>query len=406
MRLLAFLLLLAACGAGAPAPAAPTNSAELAIVGARIYPSPEVPPLSDGVILVGGGKILAVGTRDEVPVPPGARTIDATGATVLAGFWNCHVHFMEPKWEGAQQQPAERLTQQLREMLTGYGFTSVVDAASSYANTDALRQRIEAGEVPGPRILAAGAVLFPPDGVPYYVREQAPPEVVAALPQPATAEEAVQQVRLFADVPSDIVKLFVVSWVARGEPKPMPQDVVRAAVAEAHRQGKLVYAHPSTAEGIELVLDAGVDVLAHSTEEPELWTDEVVARLRAARVSLIPTLTLFGDASGPAGIGREVKSYADAGGQILFGTDIGFLPDYDPTREYELLAQAGLTFPQILAMLTTAPAERFGLAARIGTVATGKDADLVILEGDPAAHIRALAQVRATFRAGRQIAGR
>src|SRR6185312_12706673 len=180
-----------------------------------------------------------------------------------------------------------------------------------------------------------------------------------------------------------------VSWVKKnGKPTPFPMqlNVVQAAVNEAHRKGKLVFAHPSTIEGVNLVLAGHVDVLAHTIEGPADWTPEVVAKIKAANVSLIPTLALFNSPTEiNQGILHEVKSYSDAGGRILFGTDIGYLTNYaDLTREFELLKRAGLTFPQILASLTTAPAERLGFAKTTARLANGMDADLVILDADPA----------------------
>jgi len=123
---------------------------------------------------------------------------------------------------------------------------------------------------------------------------------------------------------------------------------------------------------------------------------------------LIPTLTLFSGTDGPdanhLGILQEVKSYSDAGGQILFGTDIGYITDYHLlTREYELLDRAGLTYRQVLAALTTAPAKRLGFAATTGWIAAGQDADLVILDQDPADDIRAFSQIRMTLRQGNVI---
>ena len=101
---------------------------------------------------------------------------------------------------------------------------------------------------------------------------------------------------------------------------------------------------------------------------------------------------------------REVKSYSEAGGQILFGTDVGFLTDYDAmAQEVSLLAQSGLTFPQILASLTTAPAARFGSKTNSGQLSVGAEADLVVLKGDPAEDIKALTRVQSTIRAGKVI---
>ncbi|HEX7289448.1 MAG TPA: amidohydrolase family protein [Candidatus Angelobacter sp.] len=380
----------------------------LALVGARIYPAPQAQPISDGVVLIENGKIVAVGKKGTVRIPADAETLDCTGRTIVAGFWNSHVHFTEPKWLNAAGLPAAQLTTQFQEMLTGYGFTSVVDTASLLPNTVALRKRVESGEVAGPRILTAGGAIYPKDGIPYYVLENIPPEVVKLLKQAATPEDAVRIVDEQVAQGADIIKLFVVSWVNRNGkhvPLPMPLPIVQAAAAEAHRKGKLVFAHPSTIKGVELVLEGHVDVLAHTTEDPENWSPETIQRLKAAHVSLIPTLTLFCD--GPdfnEGIPREVKNYADAGGEILFGTDVGYLTNYpELDKEFGFLEHAGLTFPRILAALTTAPAARLGFGDKTGRVARGQDADLVVLQGDPAQDVNAFSRVKLTLRQGRVI---
>jgi imidazolonepropionase-like amidohydrolase len=394
---------------------APANH-RLALVGGTIYPAPVQPPISNGVVLIENGKIIEVGEKGRVRIPPGVETIDCTGRTIVGGFWNSHVHFTERKWENAANLPSTQLTKQLQEMLTRYGFTSVVDTGSLLPNTLAIRARIEsskvrsevADKVAGPRILTAGSPLFPKDGIPYYLVDTLPPDILKLLDQPATPEEAVRAVDEHVAQGADIIKLFPVSPIHREGKlvwQPMPLAIVQAATAEAHRKGKLVFAHPSIVEGAEIVIRGHVDVLAHTVEDPENWDNALVARLKAADVSLIPTLTLFSGENGPdaahEGIFREVKSYSAAGGQILFGTDVGYLTDYPLlAREFELLARAGLSFDQILAALTTAPAARFGFAATAGRVAAGQDADLVVLNGDPARDIRAFSRVALTLRLG------
>jgi imidazolonepropionase-like amidohydrolase len=98
----------------------------------------------------------------------------------------------------------------------------------------------------------------------------------------------------------------------------------------------------------------------------------------------------------------QLRAWVAAGGTVLFGTDVG-AADYDPGEEYALMVQAGMSFRQILAALTTAPAERFGDAKHLGRVAAGFQADLVVLKGDPARNIRALATVQYTVRGGKII---
>ncbi len=376
-----------------------------AFVGARVFPAPGVAVLENAVVLVTGGAITAVGPAETVPIPDGAQVVDTRGLSLLAGFWNCHVHFTEPKWIGAAGRPAAELNGHLEQMLTRYGFTTVVDLASDLSNTVALRARIEAGEVAGPRILTAGGALYPENGVPYYVTEVAP-ELASLLATPGGASEAVEVVRTNVEGGADLIKLFAVTGVRAGDGtihlREMSADVIKAAVGEAHRHRRLVFAHPSTVAGLDLAVAGGVDVLAHTIQDTENWNAEVLARLRAADVALVPTLTLFSPMSDFSGVLAQVKGYVAAGGDVLFGTDVGFLPNYPAVaREFQLLKDAGLTFPEVLATLTTAPAARFGMADRQGRVVAGADADLVLLEGDPSRDTDASLRVRYTVRGGR-----
>jgi imidazolonepropionase-like amidohydrolase len=377
------------------------GEAPLALVGARIYTAPAGLPIFDGTVVAAGGKVVAVGPRDQVEVPPGARTVDCTGLVITAGFQNSHVHFTEEKWIDAAGQSAARLGGQLEAMLLRWGFTTVVDTASFLDNTNALRRRIATGEVAGPRILTAGTPLYPPAGVPYYVRESLPAEIVTLLPQPSAAAAAAALVDEHAAGGADVIKLFTGSWVARGTVLPMPEAIAAAAAAAAHRHGLPVFSHASSVAGLEVALAAGVDVLAHALDDTRGLTAEHLRRMRAADMAMVPTLKLFGGDRWLFEIADQVRDYARLGGQILFGTDVGYLGDYDPTAEYVLLASAGLGWREILAALTTAPAERFGESSKRGTIAAGLDADLVVLGTDPARDARAFADVRHVVRGGR-----
>ena len=136
-------------------------NAQLALVGGTIYASPTEEPIRNGVILIDGAKIVAVGRRASVRVPRGISVIDCTGSTITAGFWNSHLHFLERKWTDAATLPASELKRQLQSMITQYGFTSVFDTWSMWENTRRLRDRIESGEIAGPRIRSTGQAMFP-----------------------------------------------------------------------------------------------------------------------------------------------------------------------------------------------------------------------------------------------------
>ncbi|MBI4474597.1 MAG: amidohydrolase family protein, partial [Acidobacteria bacterium] len=206
----------------------------------------------------------------------------------------------------------------------------------------------------------------------------------------------------------DGLKLFVSAQ--RGAT--LPEKAVQAAVDESHRMGKPVFAHPNTGTDVLTAVRSGVDVIAHTTPASGPWDGTVLSAMKERQTALIPTLWLWkyyarhdrvstGERITNTAV-DQLRAWLASGGTVLFGTDLGAV-DPDPREEYVLMAQAGMTFRQILASLTTAPAERFGESKRLGRIVTGFDADLVVLEGDPSTNIRALASVKYTVRAGRII---
>jgi imidazolonepropionase-like amidohydrolase len=373
---------------------------DLAVVGAKVYTSPEAQPVVGTTILIHAGKIAAVGKK--VRVPKGVTSLPCNDCVVLAGFWNTHVHFMEPKWNDAAHQPADKLTRQMQEMLTLSGFTTVVDTASFPEITVSLRRRIESGEVLGPHIYTAGLGLFPPHALPFYLN-QMPPELLAQLPQPNTPAEAAEEVRKNIAAGSDIVKLFTGSIVAPERIVPMPVDIATAAVAAGHEHGQLVFAHTSNLEGTRVAIQSGVDVLAHAPESLQGIDDNLLHEMVARHMSMIPTLKLFSQDSTIADIRSEVFKFHQFGGVLMFGTDTGFLTDYSMAEEYHQLALAGLTYRDVLTMLTTAPAQRFHVGEQKGRIAVGMDGDLTVLSADPASDPLAFTRVRYTIRGGRII---
>ncbi|MEX2150144.1 MAG: amidohydrolase family protein [Steroidobacteraceae bacterium] len=400
--------LLAACGERAPEGA-------MVLRAARIYTAPDQPPIDDGAVLMKDGRILAVGPAHSIATRGAAELSACDGGVVTAGFQNSHVHFTEPKFSEAGNRPAGELAAALDAMLTRYGFTTVLDTASDVDNTVALRARIESGEVAGPRILTAGWALFPGNGIPFYLRDM-PAEFLSRLPQPETVEGALASVQSNLDRGADATKLFVMTPLPEGQVAFMEPDIALAAADETHRRGLPVIAHPTDIDGVNIAIEAGVDVLVHTTIGPArtLWDAALVSQLVEQDIAVIPTLMLWpyelnranvpanavelatGDAIG------QLRSFSAAGGQVLFGTDVGYMSHYDPTEEYRLMASA-LDPMQILASLTTAPAARWKESEQRGRVAAGLVADLVVLEADPGADAAHFAKVRCTIRGGRLI---
>jgi imidazolonepropionase-like amidohydrolase len=393
-----------------------SSGSDLALVHAKIYTSPSERPILDGTILVHNGRIRAVGPSSEIKPPRFARAVtvlDCHGMVVTAGFWNSHVHIFTPGLLHAEKRSSEEISSQLEQMLTRWGFTTVFDTASVLDNTNSIRRRIDQGEVRGPRILTVGEPFYPKGGTPVYVKgfleeNHIPSAEVESVPQ------AVERVRQQIKDGADGIKIFSGSITARGV-LPMPLDLAKAIVREAHRAGKPVFAHPSNSDGLEVAIQSGVDVLAHTAPMSGDWTPAFAERLEAAHMALIPTLTLFDVEAKKAKVSpeenemwikqavQELKAYFDAGGQILFGTDVGYIDQFDTSEEFTLMSRAGMNMQQILASLTTNPAERFGYSGRSGRVAKGMDADLVVLDGDPAADITNFAKVHYVIRNGRLI---
>jgi imidazolonepropionase-like amidohydrolase len=290
----------------------------------------------------------------------------------------------------------------MRAMLTKWGFTTVWDLGSDPRDTLALRRRISANEVAGPNIFLAGSI-FPKGGHPVYL----PAEM--QLPEAATADEATQMARGYMGMGLDGVKLFTGAYMGDKPVVNMDPAVAKAAVDIAHAQGKPVFAHPQNRTGLETVIVAGVDVMAHIIPGEPAYSAEQLARFKAQGTALTPTLALFAHVpGGPAMAARfvdsgvnQLKAFSENGNVVLFGTDVGFTQLYDTTQEVELMHRA-LSERQVLASLTTNPAQYFK-AAKKGSVEKGFDADLTVLDGDPIADVHNLAKVAYTIRASQII---
>ena len=390
----------------------PPAKPEIALVGGKVYPSPEAAPIENAVVLMRSGRIIAIGKRGQIKVPKGAQIIDCTDKVITAGFWNSHVHFTEDVWNHAAAAPASKLEQHMQEMLTRWGFTTVFDIGSNPYDTLPLRKRVDAGEVPGPRIYTTAGNILPENGIPVYV----PRELVPVLKQfeAATPADAARIAKQQLALGADGIKLFTGSIMGHGKVTPMPADVAQAAVEVAHAAGKPVFAHPSNHVGTDNALTAGVDILAHTIPIESGWTPEELARMKSQHTKLIPTLTLWEvelekehasaedeQAFVQRGV-NELRVFFDQGGTVFFGTDVGYTQHYDTTEEYVLMAKSGMTWRDILASLTTNPATFFK-HSDTGKLGAGDDADIVVLDGDPATDVRNFAKVDYTIRAGKVI---
>jgi imidazolonepropionase-like amidohydrolase len=384
-----------------------TREPGFVLLGGTIYTNPLDAPLRDGVIVIEGAKIAAVAPKSQIDVATSARVLDFSSMTIAAGFTNSHVHFFERKWANADTLPTSDANLQLADFLR-YGFTSVFDLSSRWENTRCLRDRIASGGVAGPNIRSTGEGLTPPGALP-------PQPVLRVLglmetpmhevQSPAEARESVRQL-IAAGV--DGIKLFISSPYSTA----LEPSVIETAVSDAHRASKPVFAHPNNGADVATALRAGVDVIAHTTPHSGNWDETILTKVAQRRVSLTPTLTLWMHAMRHDSISAQrqvvdtaidqLRAWRANGGTTLFGTDYGAV-GADPSQEYALMGSAGMNFRDILAALTTNPAEAFGESRQRGSIASGLEADLVVLNGDPADNQAALTSVHCTIRAGRVV---
>lgn len=377
----------------------------LAIRDVRVYTAPDSDPLDHATVLVRSGIVVAVGPN--IDIPQNTNVLECPNCTVTAGFWNAHVHFTESKWDYSAFKSASTLNAQLADMLTSRGFTTVADLGSDLRQTVSLRRRIETGDVLGPAIYTAGSGIYPPHGIPYYLGDL-PFFIRWTMPQPESPEAAAEIEERNIRRGADLLKLFTGSLVTHRSVLPMPVDIAKAAVEVAHRHGQLAFAHPSNLAGTKVAVDSGVDVLAHAPSVPDSVDAALLQSVVDHHMSMMPTLKMFATTAStdPAFLNpiyAIVRQFHSLGGDLMFGTDVGYMTDYTTEDEFVALTKSGLNPRDILRMLTVAPATRFGVAALKGTVTPGKMADLVVLDGDPLTDVAAFSRIHFTIRNGRLI---
>jgi imidazolonepropionase-like amidohydrolase len=372
--------------------------AEWLITHAQLYVSPDQEVVPDATIRIRDGRFVEVKAgATEHPVPAGC-TIDAGGRVATAGFWNAHVHHIDPAL-ASEETAGPRLS----EMFLSRGFTSVVDMGARPNVPSRLRQAITAGRVVGPRIVVFGGGFVYKDGTPSYLPK-------GTLPEIHEVAEAAPAVNAVLDAGANGIKIFSGSFQTPTSSKYLPPEIIEAVTQSAHARGVYVATHPTDRQSLLAAVDNGVDVVAHTVPPAGKLEPDLLERMHTRKIALIPTIKLWSwelahhnvprsiiDSFVETSVG-QLRDYHDLGGEILFGTDAGYMTDFDTTDEFRAMARAGLDFRAILASLTIAPAQRF--AGPTATVSVGNEADLVILESDPRSDVTAFARPMMTIRAG------
>jgi imidazolonepropionase-like amidohydrolase len=342
-----------------------------AIIGAAVLDGTGGQVLPDRTVLVRDGRIERVDPAAAVTVPPGVRLISGAGRTLLPGFVDTHVHldFYPPA-----------------TVLRG-GVTTVRDLGWPAARLVALRREAERSPTASPRLLVAGQIVTAPGGYPSRAA-WAPAGTAREVEGPERAAAAVAELAMAG---AGVIK---VALDARVGPT-LPAATLAAVVGAARARGLDVTAHVAGVGEVAKALDAGVAELAHWPFGEEL-PGELIRRM-AASLTVVPTLHVD---SSPARR-RGVRAFVASGGRVLYGTDLGNQgppPAVDVT-ELALLVEAGLSPSGALAAGTALAAEHLGLRAT-GRVAPGWVADLLLVDGDPLADLKALNRVRLVSRAG------
>jgi imidazolonepropionase-like amidohydrolase len=375
MRRLLVVAGLTAAAAGPEAISAqPLPDSVLAVTSARLIDVVSGTMIPRGLVLVRGGRIAAVGSRDSIRIPAGSRVMDLGDATLLPGLIDAHVHLL---LGGPARANAEAT---LRA-----GFTTVQDlGALRYANLS-LRDSVTAGGWSGPRIIAAGPWLGVTGGICDFsgigIRDRA---------------ELLQQIRTDVERGADVIKLCVTGWPAAGFAHPdsveFAEDVVAAAIAESARLGRPAIAHAVGRGGAASAVRGGIAGLAHAA----FLDDETIGLMRSRGTWLASTLGSFQQGTDTASFRAlwiRMQAAHRGGVRIILGTDAGVVPHGTNARELDALVRLGLTPIDALRAATIRAAQALGVADRLGSLTPGKLADLVAVSGDPLTDISLMERV-------------
>ncbi len=359
--------------------------------------------LERATVVVRGSKIVAAGPSRTVTIPKGATRIDGRGHTVMPGLIDCHVHLClggEPDVVAAieSEQPSYTLLKSSRhaQATVEAGFTTVRDVGSRDHSIFTLKQAIEAGLVPGPRIVGAGLAICMIGGHARFIGRE-----VQGVEQVRQAVAA--QVGAGAGVIKVIASGGVLTPGTSPDDAQMTQEELQAAVDEARRTGRKVAAHAHGASGMKNAILAGV----HSIEHATLMDGEAATLFERHGVYMVPTLSALATTAAcrqGCGIPDSARDKAKAmtkrhqasfrlahrrGLPIAMGTDAGTPFNFhgDNAQELERMVALGMTPMETIVASTAAAARLIGMQDRIGTIARGKEADLLLVEGNVLTHI-------------------
>ena len=426
--LLVLSALLAGGGGSAGGSGAAPDDRSLAIRCGTLIDGVSDQPRSDVTVVIANGRIVAA--SPQASVPPKVQVLDLTGYTCLPGLIDMHTHLTMVPDDALdytvyyKRSPAEqtRIFRENARATLAAGFTTVRDVGAYIAWTDKqLRDDINAGLTPGPRMQVAGFFLTIPGGGGDLVVPGVPASEIPAEGHMGVArgpEEFRRKAELAVAGGADVLKVIASGAVfgfggVPGDPE-MTQEEIAAVVQVAHRAGLKVAAHAHGARSIKDAILAGVDTIEHAS----LIDDADIELARQRQVPLVMDVyngdytETEGRAKGyPAEFLRKnletteaqrlnfTKAHA-AGVPIAFGTDACIYPHGDNARQFAIMVQRGMSPMEAIRSATSVAARYMGWADRVGSIVPGRYGDLIAVKNNPLEDVRSLENVAVVIKGG------
>lgn len=410
----------------AQAPAAP---AVILIRAGTLIDGKSDQPRHDQAIVIRGDRIESVSDASGTKAPAGATVIDLSKSTVLPGLIDSHTHIFlqgeDPARGGYDANilkqgialRAARATVSVRRALE-QGFTTLRDVeteGAGYGDVE-IKQAIEAGYIPGPRLFVATRAISTTGGYPLegYAPELDMPKGAQLIDGPVEARKAAREQ---LDHGADWIKVYMThrSWIGKnGELVSQPTltvEELKAVVDETHGWGKKVACHAYGGIGLHRALDGGCDSIEHGLD----LDDAAVAQMLKQGTWYCPTLSVYytdwASADAPEGQrdrkraavhGPSFQKALKAGVKIVFGTDMGGIPWTEPiAQEFPRMVELGMSPMNAIKSATSRPAEMLDMAGQIGIIAPGAYADVIAVDGDPLRDIKLLENVQFVMEGGK-----
>lgn len=417
---LAVALVILFLSSSSTAPASQSSS-QLAIRAGRLIDGLGGPPVSSVVILIEGDRIVSVGT--ELEIPPGARTIDLSGSTVLPGLIDCHTHITSAPGEAGEQFRRSHLDAAVvaptyAKATLEAGFTTIRDLGAPQFVDVALRNAIDRGDIPGPRIQAATMALSATgghgdiNGYSPFVELQEFSGIADGV------DEIRRKVRFEVKYGADVIKVTATAGAMSEEDSVdrtlYTQEELDALVDEAAIWGRRVAAHAHRAEGIKRAVRAGVASIDHGT-----FLDEEGARLMVEHGTYLvkdsyedrwflerapdwgyPPIVIEKLGQIVAGHEAAFKLAMRSGVKIAFGTDAGLIPHGENAKQFRDYDAWGMEPMDAILTATRNAADLLGWSDRVGAVAPGRFADIIAVQGDPLEDLTELERVHFVMKGG------